>query len=244
MGHYVTVSEVRAEGAPSSCSDSRIESRIAKWEQLVEQITGNIFRVIEPGELTFDGNNSHILHFSLPLVQVTSLKTNDQDTALNATEYTAYTRRQPPQDDRRNPRIVLTPTGVATIFRTNPGIFVRGLDQKITAKWGFVDEGATPGTYVTPPPVKSAIIELICLDLGNYFDGAHQAGLVTRETTDGHTIEYSETNSTKSLYSMVPSRIMDVLGIYRRPQIIDAVRTNNLFETIPEMSGALTVASW
>lgn len=223
MGNYVTVADVRAEGAPATVSDARIEARIAKWEQLVEQITGNVFRVIEPGELTFDGNNSALMHFNLALVEVSSLKTNDQDTALDPIEFTAYTGRSTPQDDRRNPKIVLTPSGTATIFRTSPGVFVKGLDQRITAKWGFVDDDPlTPGGYITPPPIKAAIIELVCLDLDNYFSSASRQGQLRKETTDGHSVEYDYDVSAQSLYSIVPRAIMDVLSIYRRPQIIDA----------------------
>lgn len=221
MGNYVTEAEVRAEGATGTAD--RINARIAKWEQIVEQLTGNVFRVLEPGELIFDGNNMSVLHFNLPLVEVSSVKINDETVALGADEFRAYTGRMPPQDDRRNPKIELTPSGnVSVIFRSAPDVFLKGYDQRITAKWGFVDDDpATPGSYVTPPAIKGAIIQLVCLDLDGYFErGSDAARTKLREKTDGHEVEWAD--SKRSVWAIIPDDVADILLLYRRPQIITA----------------------
>jgi hypothetical protein len=213
VGRYVTEAEVRAEGA--TASSAKIESRIAKWEALVEKLTRNIFYVAEPGELIFNGNNMDELHFSIPLVEVTSVKINNNTVALSTLEYRAYMGKTPPADDRYNPRIKLCPTGaISPIFLTAPGLFLNGYDQKVTAKWGYVDPGTTPGTYVTPKPIKEAIIQLIILDLDSYFDrGIESLRGIASETTDGHSISYAQIS--QGTWSIIPAQIADILCLYR-----------------------------
>jgi hypothetical protein len=228
MGNYVTAAEVKLEGVPASVPDAKINSRIDKWENIVEKLTGNIFRELTPGELTFDGNNGAILHFNLPLISVTSVKINGETTALDSDEYRAFTGIQKPQDDRGNPKIKLTPIR-ASVWRSSPSMFVKGLDQLITATWGYVDaDPDNPGSYITPIPVKDAIIQLVILDLDSYFEAAEDGASgkpltsVRREKTDGHEIEYMEYEDPKLRWQMMPASIAEVLWIYRKPWTIEA----------------------
>ncbi len=217
MGNYVTVAEVKAEGATPPAA--RITMRILKWEAIVEEITRNIFRVISPGELIFDGNNSDMLHLSLPLVAVSSLQLNNGTTDLDSDEYRVYANRQRPQDDRHNPKIELTGNRSNSLFTRNHGIFYKGMDQRLTATWGFVDDDPdTPGSYITPPAVKAAIIELVCMDLDGYFDTASAnipLSSVRRERTDGHETEYQNVADVQPTWSMIPQSIATVLSLYR-----------------------------
>jgi hypothetical protein len=228
MGNYVTKEEVMAEGVPPETLGTTVDNRIWKWEAIVEKLTRNIFREISPGELTFDGNNSRLLHFSLPLRSVTSLKINGETTALAADEYRAFVGIQYPQDDRGNPKIELTPIR-ASVYRTTPGMFVKGLDQLLDATWGYVDEDPeNPGSYVTPAPVKASIIELVIMDLDGYFEQAQGGGssqpltAVRREKTDGHEIEYMESEKPTLRWQMIPASIAEVLWLYRAPWEIAA----------------------
>lgn len=215
MGVYVTASEVTAEGATASVA--RIDNRILKWEAIVEQLTGNIFRKVSPGALVFDGNDARLMHFNLPIVAVNSIKINGQTTALDSTEYRAYTGNAPPQDHRRNPKIELTPLR-SSIYATFNSVFVRGLDQVIDADWGFVDPGD-----VTPPAIKAAIIQLVMYDLDDYFAQSSGGGSSTavaskrREKTDGHEIEWQQTEAVAVTWSMLPADVSDILALYRRP---------------------------
>jgi hypothetical protein len=216
MGNYVTADDIKAEGAPSSATDARINARIVKWEAIVERLTRQVFRVVDPGELTFDGNNSSILHFSLPLIEVTALKINGETTALDTDEYRAFIGREEPQDDRKNPKIKLTPV-TDTVWRTRPWMFVKGLDQKITAKWGYVEADDDS----TPPAIIEVIKELVVLDLDNYFDKEGQPPSITakkRERTDGHEIEWMETaNNQRAVWTMIPRHLAEILAAYRAP---------------------------
>jgi hypothetical protein len=222
MGNYITVDDVVAEGAPRS-NTSRIELRIAKWEAIVEELTRNVFRLLEPGEQTFDGSNTSILHFTLPLIEVTALKINGDTTELSTEYYRAYTGISQPQDDRRNPKIELIESSTS-IFTRFDGKFLRGYDQKVTAKWGFVDEDPdTPGSYVTPPVIKACLTQLVTMDLDGYFD-AQEFGIagrpvspIRRERTDGHEVEYQMTENVKMSFAAIPRDIADVLMLYRAP---------------------------
>lgn len=225
-GEYVLVSEVRAEGlSDTPPSNTQIGNRIKKWEAIVEQWTGQIFRIITPGELIFDGNNGHILHFNLPLVVLTSLKLNDSTTALAATQFRAFVGRQKPQDDRKNPKIVLTPNR-GSIFTGSEEIFVKGAEQAITATWGYVEPDNS-----TPQPIKDAIIQLVIRDFAGYFDqifGGMTAGPgvpTQREKTDDHEIEYADMSmnvQADRLGSLIPRDIRAMLALYRRPLAIGA----------------------
>lgn len=222
MGNYVEVSDVLAEGVPASTPTPRINRRINKWEALVEKLTGNVFRIVEPGELTFDGNNSRILHFTTPLVEVTALKINGESVELGTAEYRAYTGRGPlmVNDDRHNPKIVLTGATSESIYHTKThGIFVKGYDQKVTAKWGYVEADDS-----CPLPVKDAITALVAMDFDGYFDQVSLGSTgprtpLRREKTDGHEVEFMEAKY-QITWSMIPRDIADVLSIYRKPMKI------------------------
>jgi hypothetical protein len=219
-GVYVTVAEVRAEGVPADVPDARISNRILKWEAIVEQITNNIFRVINPGELRFDGNDSDILHFNLALVAVTSLRINDETVAVDTDEYIAFTGNEKPNDDRKNPKIQLRPLR-ESIFRRHSSIFVRGLDQFVTATWGHVDGGTD-----TPLAIKAAIIQLVVLDLDGYFEQAGGGGTPAisqkrREKTDDHEIEYFEVEDRRVVWQSIPADVADILAMYRAPWAIN-----------------------
>ena len=218
MGNYVSIADVRLEGVPGSVSDTLLTRRIEKWEKIVEQVCGQVFYEVSPGELVFDGNNAHIMHFGLPIISVASLKINGDDLILDpAYEYRVYSGRGVPKDDRRNPKIELTPIR-NSVYRAAPSMFVKGLEQKITAKWGFLEPDDS-----TPRPIIDSVIQLVCLDVDGYFakvsgGSTVSGGLlpVSKETTDGHSIEYM-TAPVKLQWKMIPADIMDVLACYRCP---------------------------
>lgn len=219
MGNYVTTDDLVKEGLPAGTDPARVTRRIAKWEAIVEKVTRQVFREIEPGELTFDGDNSRYLHFSLPLISVSSLKVNGESTALSSDEYRVYNGRSAPQDDRGNPRIELTGYRDGSIFSTRThSIFARGYDQKVTAKWGYTEADGS-----CPAPVKDAIIQLVLMDLDGVFEkitgGTRTQPLtpIRRERTDGHEIEYMEINDVRLTYTNIPKDIYDLLMMYRPP---------------------------
>lgn len=229
-GNYVLVSEVRAEGLTDDPpTNNQIGNRIKKWETIVEQWTGQVFREIDPGELTFDGNNSYLMHFSLPLITVTSVKINGDDTELDTTQWRAFTGRQVPQDDRKNPKIMLLAANASiytTSIFTGGGVFVKGADQKITATWGYLEPDGE-----CPQPIKDSIIQLVIRDFAGYFDQyfggmSPPSGAPTqRERTDDHEIEYAGMSmdiTADRWGSLIPRDIRAVLSMYKRPLAIRA----------------------
>ncbi|KKN36507.1 hypothetical protein LCGC14_0772930 [marine sediment metagenome] len=223
MGVYVTEAEVRAEGVGAEHTATTINSRILKWEQIVEKLTKNIFRKVSPGELIFDGNNRDRLHFNIPLIAVSSVKVNEETTALTAEEFRAFTGISQPQDDRGNPKIELTSIRVTSLFTRGHGLFVKGLKQLITADWGHVDpDPATPGAFITPPAVKDAIIQLVIRDLRDHFSTQFSGNTgpsiapIQRERTDGHEIEYADMVASIT-WAMIPNDIRDILLMFRSP---------------------------
>lgn len=250
-GNYVTVDDIRSEGVPASVADdARVGARIAKWEGIVERYTRNVFRVLDPGPLTFDGNNDRLLHFNLALVEVTSVKVNGETAALQASEFRAATGKSPPQDDRHNPKIELlgyrANSTMSPIYTTGSHVrFIKGQDQVIAAKWGFVEpDPATPGAFRTPPAVKQSIIALVIRDLRGYFQQyflgqSNQLNLPKkRERTDDHEIEWSEAKvGTSALMAAIPPDIQEVLGMFRGPwqiAIPDQIRYSE--EAVPIIS--------
>lgn len=232
MGNYVTVADLRAEGVPVSYSDALLNTRITKWESIVEKITRNVFRQVDLGELTFDGNNYRMLHFNLPIITVTSLKINNSTVALDPSYYRVYNGREYPADDRGNPKIELVSSS-SSVFTMTRNLFARGYEQKITATWGYVEDDGLGG-YQAPIVVKDCIMRLVIGDLSTYYASSISGGgagvvvsPIRRERTDGHEIEYQMTNNVTTPWGLIPKDIYDQLMLFRAPIYIglpDVVR--------------------
>ena len=248
MGRYVEASDLFAEGVPSSINEALLEARILKWERIVEGITQNIFYVYDPGELIFDGSNMRYLHFNIPLVDVTSVKINGEDYELPTDQYRAYTGKQAPRDDRGNPKIELTDFR-RSIFRRYTGMFAKGYDQKITARWGYVEEDPNnPGQFITPPLIKQAVMQLVVRDLEGYWT-AQSCGKAApwimsplkRERTDDHEVEYMQVEDVRATWMMLPRDVQDILALFRGPLRI-GVPDHRRFIEIPNAGVGLWMA--
>jgi len=233
MGNYASVADVHAEGVPAAVDDAKIERRIVKWEAIVEKVTKNIFRVLTPGELVFDGTDSHRMHFGIPLVAVTEMKINGETTAIPTTEFRAFTGKAQPQDDRKNPKIELRPNDPSSIFSSSRFVFRKGLDQLITATWGYVDE-LTPTVFTTPTAIRDSVVQLVIFDLDDYFDrfrdySGPALAPKQRERTDDHEIEWADI-TVDITWGMIPQEIRDVLALFRAPiKVSIPKRGPNLF---------------
>lgn len=215
MGNYINPADVYAEGIAEGTP--HVESRIAKWEAIVERVTGNIFYVTSSQEIIVPGNGTNVLLLNTPMVAVSALKINGLDTALDSSKYRAFTGKAPPQDDRHNPKIELLSGGYDIFTRGRGDIFAEGLDQKITATWGYVEPDNS-----TPRPIKDAVLELVIRDLKSYRDQQHPSEIkplthVVRRRVDEAAHEYARSQDVKIYWSMIPRDIADVLALYRRP---------------------------
>ena len=167
------------------------------------------------------------MHFSLPIITLTELRINDRTDALGATAYRVFNRRGPSSinDDRQNPKIVLTPLR-DSIFTPGGEVFVKGAEQFITATWGYTEADGS-----TPQPIKDAIIQLVIRDSNSYADVAlggvalSHAMPVQRERTDDHEIEYADMKidiSGDRLGMLIPRDIRAMLAMFRRPLAMGA----------------------
>lgn len=216
MGNYVTAQDILMESIPEDTPPSRIERRIAKWESIVERVTGNVFYVLSPGELTFYGDDTRIMFFNTPIVAVTSLKINGQATELPTTQYRVFNGKSKPQDHRKNPKIQLIGAGGTSVFTGSSKVFSEGLEQKITATWGYVESDLS-----TPAAIKESVIELVVRDLQGYQEKQESGGKpvthVIRRAVDQSSIQHGEVDEIKLLWHMIPTDIASTLMLFRAP---------------------------
>lgn len=194
---YISIQDVRDAGIDSTiASDSVVEASIKVNQAFIERATRQWFNS-RNYTLLLDGNTSDTLYLPVPVITVSSLKINNSDDSLDPDYYRVYNGRGLP-DDRWNPRIKLVRGNVdifADPFRSEyPPIFRKGRqNQEITGTFGFVEEDGEP-----PELIKRALLLLVIEKLANPpFGDAHEGvpmgpvGNVMRETTDGHTIQYT-----------------------------------------------------
>lgn len=199
MAGYVTVAEVRAEGAPSTVDDTRLQILIDTYKQLIETATGQWF---ESRALTalLDGTDANILFLPVPVIALTALYVNeDFVNPVPVADYRVYNRVPPTgyPDDRRNPKIGLVNVDQFRSIFTPPSIRGRGnvfaygkQNQKLIGTFGFVEADGT-----TPLLIKRAQIKLVIehsKKIASAPEGSSlPAGPITTEMTDGHMRVYS-----------------------------------------------------
>lgn len=168
--------------------DSLNTYRLLAMEK-IDLYTGQWFNkreFIGSNALTFEGNNSYILHFSVPIIEINSLKINDGDDVLAVEDYRIFNSRTLP-DDRRNPRIKLISES-SSVYR-NSGVNLAGFysyrRQIIEGSFGFLEHNGN-----TPEAIKWATSRLVMLQL-QYDPEDNSSNLsIKKEKTDLHEVEY------------------------------------------------------
>lgn len=214
-GFYVLIQDVRDAGITvTQASDAVVLAAINLWEQYVERWTRNFFRQVNT-VVTFDGNNSRMLFMPIPMIAVNSLKVNSGAAALPATQFVAHIGRQAPKDDRWNPRIELR--ALTSLTHTASGVFRKGLDQVVDGAWGFLESDGS-----TPQAIIRAVLKLVVEDIRSGGAGGGTAsGIIKREKTDDHEVEYSEAGGSAARFTL-PRDVVDLLAPYRAPFAIAA----------------------
>jgi len=229
---YATIQELRDEGLPgdpgTEVTDAQALRLLDRASALVEQLTrGNLFYEVS-GTYIFDGNNSHLLHLPLAIIDITSLKINNETTALSTSDYRAYKGTLPPQDNRYNPKIELRRSSAPTIFTgTQYSQFLKGYDQTIVGRFGFLDSDGT-----TPSIINECVIAICMMTWKSLYErfGAYDGGgggpgpmggPLKREKTDDHEVEWwqSDTGGTEQGL-VVPQYIHGRLKMYRAPPVM------------------------
>ncbi len=197
----ITVQEIRDEGVTvSEASDPRVQAAIDEVDVELEELTGNFFEV---RTLTYklDGRGHSILKLPAPCISITSVKILNPDgtlfDTLVAADYYVFnrhlTQRLRNPDDRRYPRIELTPSGYSRPGLVND-VFASGrfnyfpanpFAVEVAGKFGWTDYSASVADGVTPPRIKRAAKLMVIARLPKMTDyGAREDGQRWRLTSE------------------------------------------------------------
>jgi hypothetical protein len=171
---YCTPEDLRQEGVTEEqADDERLLKLCTLAGQYIEVMTGQWF---EPREKTLmlDGNGGETLPLPVFLIDPQFVKIY----GAPVEDYTLYNRIAP-EDDRKYPKL-----------KRKAGWPKGSLNIEIRGQWGYVDEDDNGG-YVTPPLIRLAAKRLAIMQLPSLADtGAQEEkftkGMLTEETTDGH----------------------------------------------------------
>jgi hypothetical protein len=227
---YATITQLRLEGLPGNGStfvtDAQCLILLSRASELVESLTGgNLFYEVT-GTYTFDGNNSYLLHMPLAIRSITSLKINNETTALDTGEYRVYNGNIPPQDNRHNPKIELRRTVQPSVFTGfTPKRFLKGYDQVIEGTFGFLDSvGEVPATVTECTIAIVMMTHKTLYDRFGLYDGGGggpgpMGGPLKKERTDDHEVEWwqGDTGNTET-GMVVPQYVYGRLKMFRAPQ--------------------------
>lgn len=200
MASYASLADARNEGVPVSISDGDVQEQLDRWTDFIDAATKQWF---EPRTLTLllDGNNSRTLFLPVPIITLDELyMNNDFTNKVDSKLYAVYNRRDAARDDRRNPMIKLAGGGLGVFdvpdFRMGMCFQVGEQNQKLVGTFGFTESDGS-----TPKLIKRAVLKLAIRELqrgsGSLWEEVANGGIkagggvVTSETTDGHTISYS-----------------------------------------------------
>lgn len=229
---YIGVDAIRAQGLTSSmASDSSVLAAIATWQAFLERACRQWFAP-KTMIIKFDGTDSDAIHFGVPIISIDYLKINSSTTELDPGLYKVYNSIAYP-DDRRNPRIKLVSEDEMDIY-TAPMIFGRHRfrkgrqNQEVKGTFGYVE---TDGS--TPRLIKHALTKLVIEKLAKPIltpPGAEPvplppllSGIIKREVTDGHSLEYAvaggELSTRKPGLSGITmdQEILDIIRLYKAP---------------------------
>jgi len=185
----------------------RGEDAIQISMDFIDEYTGQFFNKrtsVEPFKL--EGNNTPLLHFPVPIIEITKLLINSTDQELiegEENDFFAFKGRARPVDDRRNPRIKLNVgSGRDSIFLSplTSRVFVKGTLTSIEGSFGFLEPDGT-----TPALIKRATLLLTAKTLNENLStvGSSSAtGPMKRRKVDLHEREFFEIKDATSKSSL------------------------------------------
>ena len=203
--------------------------------QTIDLYTGQWFnkRTFEGASaIRLEGNNTHMMHFSIPIIEVTSLTMNDEDEAVDSESYNVFNSRAIP-DDRRNPRIKMI-SRTNDIYRNNRGVrsgtFHKLRMQVIEGSFGFLEIDGS-----TPIGIKWATARLVMNILTTDLEStSSSSGRVKKEKVDMHEVEFFDDNVAKvQSGDMTGDEEVDrIIKMYKSPFAITG--SDPLYRSIPD----------
>lgn len=220
---YTTIAAVRDEGITvSMASDAKITTYINRWEPVLERMCGQWFES-RAATVTFDGDGSDTFFSEVPIISVTSLKLDDNATALNPDYYSVANNRTDFPDDRRNPMIALKEGYRFALGRRN---------HEIVGTWGFTEADDSAPQAIQWAATKLVIEKLLTPILPNALlptpSGPGQSqGAIIEEETDDHKTKWAAPNLAKISRKASPwsgitedEEIIEIVRMYQAPLAI------------------------
>lgn len=174
-----------------------------------------------------EGNNSPVMFFPVPILEITSLRKQSGSEILDPSTYQVFNGRSFP-DDRRNPMIKLRQEDDDIMF-VSSGKFMRGIRAVVTGIFGFLEEDGSTPLQIQRATLKLALIYGI-KSLGESAGNAAASGdlgPIKREKTDMHEIEYFDARSTGGKDSTASGtglsgddEVDDIIAAFKGPIII------------------------
>lgn len=187
-------------------------------QQNIELYTGQWFESREftgQNALSMEGTNTKALHFSVPIIDITSFKINNQTDEYNTDLYKVF-NRNPFPDDRQNPKIELISNNIDIFaYSGSQAVFYAGMFNHIEGHFGYVEQDGS-----TPELIKWCTVKLALVYAASVTSTT--SGLtVKREKTDIHEIEYETSQAaSKSGNGTGDEDVDNILSKYKSPLAI------------------------
>lgn len=212
---YCTVQDLRDEGLTDPpYDDAYLEELIQLISRYIDKITGQWF---ENRTKTFlmDGRFPQFLPLSVPIIEITKLTINTDDTdggtEVDPADFVVYS--QDTEDGEGSPGIKLRRKRSGSIYSTIGSLtFKRGYqNQMVEGKFGYMEDDDTPAL------IKRAC-KILCIVnaplLGDEEAATPSSAFIKRETTDRHSYELGNVGDPMNSLSGDP-RADRILRMYR-----------------------------
>jgi len=202
-------------------SKASVEALIDTQMEFIDQWTGQFFNK-RTGVFLLEGNNNYLMHFNVPIIEITKLLINETKEELfegDDLDFLAFKGRAQPQDDRRNPKIRLNRNNdnIFTGAVTNR-FFLKNSTTEITGSFGFLEPNGS-----TPALIQRATKLLVFgqLQAPAVAGISPSLGGLRRVKVDLHEKEFFEDRGINRGFQATPNKeVNNILGIYKRPIIV------------------------
>lgn len=204
-----------------------------RGEQLIKQAMDTVDRDTRQffnkrtGVFKIEGNNSHILHFPVPIIEIRKLLINSTDLELiegRDNDFEVFKGRSLPQDDRWNPKIKLNirSDSIFSGLRSTSQVFLKNTRTEIEGDFGFLDPDGS-----TPSEIKEATLSLVVDKVekppATSTSTASPTGTLKRIKVDLHEQEFFEPSQPKQEQSSQVSsneRYNIIVAKYQGPRVV------------------------
>ena len=208
------IQDIKDAGSTET-SSSKLWSMGQRWTSLIERTARQRFRPIRETK-RFRGQGSTMMLLPEPCFGISKIEIEDSEVSSNLFHVYGSIGRE-----RFNPRVELL-SEVRNIYRVRiSSRFYESHKVEVSGVWGFMDvdtEWSAGVNYLEPPrEIIGAAARGAYLSI--YEAGgasvAVSTGMIKKETTDGHSVEYAVSTPTAS------RPVMDIL---KDPEIADAIK--------------------